>query len=73
MIKLRWPHIVPLAALVLGSELMAAPASAATSGTFTASISQQRWNHYLGRRSPQASRDCLHYPSEQTRTEGEPS
>ena len=31
MIKLRWPHIVPLAALALGSELMAAPASAATS------------------------------------------
>lgn len=35
MIRLRWAHIIPVAALVLGSGLIAAPASAATSGTFT--------------------------------------
>lgn len=36
MIKLRWAHIIPLAALALGSGLIATPASAATSGTWTA-------------------------------------
>jgi N-acetylneuraminic acid mutarotase len=35
MIRLRLAHIIPLAALALGGGLMAAPASAATSGTFT--------------------------------------
>jgi hypothetical protein len=35
MIRLRLAYIIPLAALALGSGLMAAPASAATSGTWT--------------------------------------
>ena len=35
MIKLRWVHILPVAALALGGGLIAVPASAATSGTWT--------------------------------------
>ena len=35
MIRLRWAHVIPLAAVALGGGLMSAPASAATSGTWT--------------------------------------
>jgi hypothetical protein len=35
MTRLRWAHVIPLAAVALGGGLMAVPASAATSGTFT--------------------------------------
>jgi hypothetical protein len=35
MIRLRLAHVIPLAVVALGSGLMAVPASAATSGTFT--------------------------------------
>jgi hypothetical protein len=35
MMRLRWAHLIPLAAVALGGGLMAVPASAATSGTFT--------------------------------------
>jgi Kelch motif len=35
MMRLRWAHVIPLAAVALGGGLMAAPASAATSGTWT--------------------------------------
>jgi Kelch motif len=35
MIRLRWAHVIPLAAVALGGGLMAAPASASASGTWT--------------------------------------
>jgi hypothetical protein len=35
MIRFRWSYVIPLAALAVGGGLAAAPALAATSGTFS--------------------------------------